>query len=220
MPALFALIAAALLWLARRQAGARRNRAQTVIVSAPRSTLIADDGAVRSVQSARLQLERADLERLWSAENLENLGATYWHFLNRVTLGVIRVVYGPEERRVVFLVRALTLLRFAPPDYQLEPARGRISWRIKDGLLVARRGRDKGWLSLTVRRADQTPSELEIDVEVANFYPAIASWLGTFFYEVTQSFVHVLVTHAFLRSLATLELEQSKVADLAPLPGG
>jgi hypothetical protein len=30
-------------------------------------------------------------------------------------------------------------------------------------------------------------------------------------YEATQAFVHVLVTHAFLRSLATLELHESKI---------
>ena len=35
-------------------------------------------------------------------------------------------------------------------------------------------------------------------------------------YEATQSSIHVLVTHAFLRSLATLELADSKVGRLAP----
>ena len=35
----------------------------------------------------------------------------------------------------------------------------------------------------------------------------------------TQSFVHVLVTHAFLRSLATLELADSKVGRLGTTPG-
>ncbi len=48
-------------------------------------------------------------------------------------------------------------------------------------------------------------------MEVANFYPAIASRLGKAVYEATQAFVHVLVTHAFLRSLATLELDESPV---------
>ena len=35
-------------------------------------------------------------------------------------------------------------------------------------------------------------------------------------YKATQSVVHVLVTHAFLRSLATLHLEESQVGQLAP----
>ena len=34
-------------------------------------------------------------------------------------------------------------------------------------------------------------------------------------YEATQSAIHVLVTHAFLRSLATLDLAKSKVGDFA-----
>jgi hypothetical protein len=71
-------------------------------------------------------------------------------------------------------------------------------------------------LSLDVLRlpaaVDQdAPAELSIDVEVNNFYPAIAAGLSTPVYEATQAFVHVLVTHAFLRSLATLQLEESKV---------
>ena len=37
-------------------------------------------------------------------------------------------------------------------------------------------------------------------------------------YEATQSSIHVLVTHAFLRSLATLDLAESKVGRFAPPP--
>jgi hypothetical protein len=37
-------------------------------------------------------------------------------------------------------------------------------------------------------------------------------------YEATQSSIHVLVTHAFLRSLATLDLADSRVGRLAPQP--
>jgi hypothetical protein len=36
-------------------------------------------------------------------------------------------------------------------------------------------------------------------------------------YMATQAFVHVLVTHAFLRSLAKLDLAESKVGALANL---
>ena len=64
-------------------------------------------------------------------------------------------------------------------------------------------------------RPAPTTGHARIEVEVANFYPAIASRLGKAVYEATQAFVHVLVTHAFLRSLATLELAESQVR---PLP--
>lgn len=161
------------------------------------------------------------MERLWTPANLENLGRTYWRFLSRVTLGLIRVVYGHDERAVVLIARPLTLLRFEAPDYLLEPRHGRISWRIRDGLLVARSGRGSGWLSLdvtcesaetaTADRAGEEQASIKIAVEVANFYPSIAAGLSTAVYEATQAFIHVLVTHAFLRSLATLQLAESKI---------
>ena len=50
---------------------------------------------------------------------------------------------------------------------------------------------------------------------MANFYPAIAAGFSIPAYEVTQSAIHVLVTHAFLRSLARLDLAQSKVGRFA-----
>jgi hypothetical protein len=214
MTATSATIAAFLAWLLFRDRRRRRMPGRTWIVSPRRSTQVAPDGAVRSVQSARLELPRAELDRLWTPAQLENLGRTYWLFLTRVTLGVIRVVYSEDQRAVVLLARPLTLLRFESPQYTLEPDHGRISWAIRDGLLVSRTGRGSGFLSVTVRR-DPTGARglatLGIEVEVANFYPAIASRLGKAVYEATQAFVHVLVTHAFLRSLATLELDESPV---------
>jgi hypothetical protein len=203
-------------WLWRRSLPAR-----TLIVSPRESTVIAADGAVRSVQSAHVALDPADLDRIWKQANLENLARTYWLFLSRVTLGAIRVIYGPEERRVVLFARPLTLLRFSAPEYVIEPGHGKVKWHILDGLLVARAGRNgSGFLSLDVER-EEAPADgaelatLHVHVEVANFYPAIAAGLSTVIYEATQSFVHVLVTHAFLRSLAKLELAESKVRQLS-----
>ncbi len=213
------VVSIALVLIGRR---ARRGRlpARAVIVSPRQSTSIARDGAVRSVQSAELTLPREDLDRLWNAENLENLARTYWRFLSRVTLGFIRVAYGANERSVVFLGRPLTLLRFEAPEYEIASDHGSVRWSISDGLLVARPGRGCGFLSIEVRRLDgpaQAPeSKLLIEVEVANFYPAIAAGFSTPVYELTQSLVHVLVTHGFLRSLANLDLAQSKVGRLAP----
>lgn len=215
--ALAALAAALIAWvLVRRRGDSHVLPARSLIVSPRKSTVLSGDGSVRSVQSARLTLSRADLDRLWTAANLENLGRTYWRFLSKATLGLVRVIYTETERRVVLLGPPLTLLRFDLPDYDLEELHGRITWRIKDGLLVARSGHGSGWLSVDVKR-DPPPeqpddsAELAIEVEVANFYPAIASGISTVAYEATQAFIHVLVTHAFLRSLARLELAESKV---------
>jgi hypothetical protein len=213
--ALAAIIGAVLAWLVVRRRWRERLPARSLIVSPRKSTVIAEDGAVRSAQSARLTLGRADLDRLWTPVNLENLGRTYWRFLQRVTLGLIRVHYGVDDRSVVAL-GLITLLRFDEPDYVLERLHGKVTWRIRDGLLVARSGRGSGWLSLDVRRQQPPPDPeastvVAIEVEVSNFYPAIAVSISTPAYEASQSFVHVLVTHAFLRSLATLALEESKV---------
>ena len=63
-----------------------------------------------------------------------------------------------------------------------------------------------------------------VSSEVANFYPTLAlgagssprwlSRLGRALYRVTQLRVHVIVTHAFLRSLARLDLAPSVVGAL------
>lgn len=213
MPELAAAAAAIIALVFARGFWRRRLPGQALIVTPSKSTVISDDGAVRSIQSALLTLPRDELQRLWSPASLEDLGRTYWRFLSRSTLGLIRVRYREDERAVVLLGRPLTLLRFDAPTYELGTQRGRISWQIRDGLLVARSGRGSGWLSLVVQCEDRTadPARLLIEVEVANFYPAIVSRLSRAVYESTQAFVHVLVTHAFLRSLASLDLAESKV---------
>jgi hypothetical protein len=50
-----------------------------------------------------------------------------------------------------------------------------------------------------------------VEVEVANFYPALASGVARWFYSATQSRIHVIITHGFLRSLAKLDLATSIV---------
>ncbi|MBV8429781.1 MAG: hypothetical protein JO244_01375 [Solirubrobacterales bacterium] len=224
MPALLGLIALLAALVAVREHRRRQHPAQAAIVSPPRSTVIARDGAVRSAQAAEITLDPGQLERLWQPENLENLARTYWRFLSRVTLGFIRVKYGQDERSVVFLGRPFTLLRFEPPEYLIEPGHGKVTWRIRDGLLVARSGRGCGFLALDVLRLDDGResgvARVRIELEVANFYPAIAVGFSTPVYEITQSAIHVLVTHAFLRSLARLDLARSKIGLLRSLMTG
>jgi hypothetical protein len=220
VPVFLAVVAAltALLAARRRRRQPDRLPAVAEIVSPPKSTVIARDGAVRSVQSAELTLAHDDWKRMWNATHLENLARTYWRFLSRVTLWMIRVAYGENERSVVLFGRPLTLLRFDAPEYVLQRDRGLVRWRIRDGLLVARAGRGCGFLSLAVIYLGSEPDgrvKLRIEVEVANFYPALAVGFSTPVYEATQSAIHVLVTHAFLRSLAKLDLAESKVGRFA-----
>lgn len=190
-----------------------------------RTTEDARTGAMRSVQAADVALAESRLNELWSPMHLERLARTYWRFLTRVTLGLVRVVYSDGERSVVLLARPLKLLTFRAPEYELDGDHGVVRWRIERGLLVARRGHRvnaggaQGHLQIDVRRlADEHPGQarLHIEVEVANFHPAIASGLGRRVYNATQARIHVFVTHGFLRSLARLDLAESKVGNLAP----
>ena len=207
--------------LARTRVRTRRGRvAETVIADPPSGASGRDSrGAVRSVQAADIFLPAEALEAIWTPMHLERLARTYWRFLTRVTLGLIRVQYTEQERFVVLLVRPLKLLTFSAPEYEMDALRGFVRWRIARGLLVAKRGRGLGYLQIEVRREPPQGSGtacLHVEVEVANFYPAIAFGFSRRLYDATQSHIHVLITHGFLRSLARLDLAESRVGRLAP----
>ncbi len=193
-----------------------RRIANAVIADPEQHTVMDKGGAVRSIQAANVDMPLDELERIWTATNLERLARTYWKYLSRITLGLIRVTYSESERTVVLIGRPLVLLRFHAPDYELSSDRGIVRWRIQDGLLVSRP--HEGYLEIDVKRLEsdrQGYGRVHVEVEVANFYPAIATWVARWFYTQTQSRIHVLVTHGFLRSLARLQLEESAVGRFA-----
>jgi hypothetical protein len=100
----------------------------------------------------------------------------------------------------------------------MDARRGIVRWRIESGVLVSRRGKGDGYLQIDVRRgevAGDGRATVHVEVEVANFYPSIASGISRRVYKLTQSWVHVLITHGFLRSLARLDLAESKVGRFA-----
>ena len=107
------------------------------------------------------------------------------------------------------------LLAFRPPEYELVGDRGIVRWRIERGVLVAPPGHGgDGFLEIDVQRGPGPrpgQADLHVEVEVANFYPRIAWSLTQWLYRVTQSRIHVLVTYGFLRSLARLDLAESRV---------
>jgi hypothetical protein len=202
----------------------RQARARVRIVREARSA--ADpDGSVTTRQVADVTLPRAELDRLWSPAFLERLARTYWRFLTRVSLGLLRVLYTDDAREVVLLARPLVLLRFRVPEYETGGDRGSVTWRIDRGLLVAPGGRGRGYLRISVERppeAERRGTEVtgRVVSEVANFYPAIGGWgwfarIGRHLYAITQLRIHVVITHAFLRSLARLDLAESRVGALA-----
>jgi hypothetical protein len=190
--------------------------ANSVIRDPEQHTTMDDSGAVRSIQAADITMPEEQLVEIWTPMHLERLARTYWKYLSRVTLGLIRVEYTDTARRVVFLRRPFVLLRFDAPEYTLTDERGVVRWTIRNGILVGRPGH--GYLEIDVNKcpADEPGFvRAHVEVEVANFYPSLARWVARWFYSVTQSRIHVLVTHGFLRSLARLELEQSAVGRFA-----
>jgi hypothetical protein len=194
-----------------------------------------EDGSVASRQEADVTLPRSELDRIWTPEYLERLARTYWRFLTRVSLGLLRVLYTPGSREIVLLGRPLRLLSFHAPEYDAGADFGQVTWRIHRGLLVAPNGRDHGYLRISVRRPpesllpddpDTTADDyatIRVKSEVENFYPLLRGWgwfarIGRFLYSLTQVRIHKIVTNAFLRSLARLDLAPSLVGALRPAP--
>jgi hypothetical protein len=194
-----------------------RRIADAVLSDLADHTVMDARGGVRSIQTATVTLPVPRLDAIWTPMHLERLARTYWKFLSRATLGLIRVEYAEGERRVVLLRRPIVLLRFGEPEYELAGDRGIVRWRIRDGLLVGRR--DEGYLEIDVWRdlaGKPGFARAHVEVEVANFYPAIAMRVARWFYKVTQSRIHVLVTHGFLRSLVRRDLDISRVGRFDP----
>jgi hypothetical protein len=169
-------------------------------------------GPLGSAQEAEVTIHPAPLQGLWEPHNLERLARFYWQYLRHVSLGLIRIAYARDARKVVLISRRLVLLRFRPPVYDGGPGFGQVTWPIERGLLVAAKGR--GHLRITVRGLDSaSPAAARVLVraEVENFYPLLRgsgpfARLGARIYAATQLRIHVLVTRGFLRSLARLDL--------------
>ncbi len=222
LAASLALVGALALAWARRLRGHGERLAEVTIVDSREPTSVdSDTGAVRSLQAADLLMPEQALEELWSPRQLERLARTYWRFLSHATLGLVRVRYTEHERFVVLVASPFKLLAFQAPEYEMDDRRGVVRWRIERGLLVARQGRGgNGYLQIDVQRDPEERSpraRLHVEIEVANFYPAIASRLGRRIYNETQSRIHVIVTNGFLRSLARLDLEESRVGRFATI---
>lgn len=214
------LVLAVLFGVIRTLLNGRTSRVARAVIRDPAEhTVIDGDGAVRSIQGADITMPAEQLAAMWTPEHLERLARTYWRFLTRATLGLVRVAYTEGERFVVLVHRPLVLLRFQAPEYEMDAGRGIVRWRIERGLLVSRAGRGgSGYLEIDVRRIpcdEPGMAAVHVENEVANFYPAIASGISRWVYANTQSRLHVIITHAFLRSLARLDLAESRVGRFA-----
>lgn len=176
-------------------------------------------GAVRSVQGADIIISEDAMAGYWNPEHLERVARTYWTTLTRFTLGICRVSYTETERFVYAFHPAIRLLTFQAPEYEMSANRGIVRWRIEKGLFVATAGRGgDGYLEIDVERHDYpdwNKTRVHVEVEIANFYPAIASYFGRWLYTNTQSRIHVIACHFFLRQLVRRDLDISPVGRFA-----
>jgi len=224
LPIALALAATGVATLVRRNltsgTDAANRPTEVNILDRGETVKVGRDGPASSVQEAEIIVPRDQLERIWSPDSLELLARGYWGFLRKAFLGTIRVHYAHDSRTVTALGR-FPLLRFGTPRYETSEGSGRVTWPVESGILVARAGRDKGHLRVSVRRCDRDGIDDEDDakldqvrviagVEVENFYPGLrgSGWfssVGAWLYAQTQLRIHVIVCTAFLRFLPSLD---------------
>jgi hypothetical protein len=161
-------------------------------------------GAVESNQAGELDL-RSPVSRVINREFLEWAAHTYWRLITRFTLGLIRVVSDERGPCVALVARPLVLLRFHAPQAEIGERFGSVTWRIDRGILVARDGRDHGFLRLSIEALER-PHRVRVNMEVRNFYPWLRgsgafARVGVWIYAQTQQRIHRWVTRAFLRRL-------------------
>ena len=114
----------------------RLARARVELSDVPVSGSSEDEG-ITSRQCATVTLPKQELDRVWSPEYLERLARTYWAYLSKVSLGLLRVHYTSDGRQVVLIGPPLRLLTFRAPEYETERDFGQVTWRIERGILVA-----------------------------------------------------------------------------------
>jgi hypothetical protein len=188
------------------------------LVRAPRVELLPDarrsdvtlDGPLESEQSAVVTMDPEALQGIWKPGNLEALARAYWSHVHRLSRGTLGIAFGGNAPTVMALGK-IPLLRFREPEYETGEDFGLVRWPIERGVLVAKRGRGQGDLTIEVRRDPDHPGTATVSSSVSNFYPWLrgSGWfarLGRFIYAQTQLRLHVFVTKRFLRSLGRLEL--------------
>ena len=164
-----------------------------------------------------MTMPTAAIDAIWSPMHLERLARTYWRFLVRCTLGLIRVEYTEDAAlRRAAAPAVACCSRFKAPEYEMDAERGVVRWRIERGVLVAPPGTTPTAtceidIRRTARRRARHASTSTSRSRSRTTTRAIALALSRWAYAVTQSRIHVIVTYGFLRSIAKLNLAPSQV---------
>jgi hypothetical protein len=149
-------------------------------------------------------VERMELPRRLvpaTREGARALGEWYWEELERSTRGLIRARSDDEGLRVV-LGRAVTLLRFGPPDLGVAGEDVECRYPIVGGKLVSYPGG-----SLTIAQRDGVVTQLE--VTVTEYRPSLAERGSRLhrgvLYTALQAPLHRSVSRRFLTRTARRE---------------
>ena len=66
------------------------------MIADPEEHTVIDERGARALDPGRRRdVPEAELDAIWSPMHLERLARTYWKYLTRVSLGLIRVRYTP-----------------------------------------------------------------------------------------------------------------------------
>jgi hypothetical protein len=167
-------------------------------------------GAVGSVQAAELDV-REPAGRVMSRGFLEQAAAEYWRVITHFSLGLVRMISDAEDQCVVLIGRPLVLLRFQLPDYEASESEASVTWRIERGILVSPKGRNRGFLRLSLEPLEPSGTRrhrrVRAQMEVRNFYPWLLgrgrfARVGVWIYSQTQQRIHRAVTRRFLKKLS------------------
>jgi hypothetical protein len=173
-----------------------KDRQQTVAERLACQQILEADRSVFSVQRLLLPGEAGGI----SADELLRL---YFDYVERFTLGMIRVAESGEgvEFRLAGLGSAL--IRFSAPLHEKTGKSGKTVLRICGGLLVQPKECDRGQLEF---RVETEGADTRVTLQLADYCPLLLgsnrpSLLRKWLYRLTQAYIHKVVTIRFLRSV-------------------
>jgi hypothetical protein len=145
---------------------------------------------VRSLQQAELRVSPERRRAL-----LAEIDERYWQAVEELGRGFLAVAAGHGSVTVATRPAILRLMRFREAERVLAGDTARIRWTISDGLLVARRGRGRGFLELEA--TERSGDRVSVRVLVEDFHPRLPRAL----HRATQLRIHEKIGRRFLASL-------------------
>jgi len=154
------------------------------------------DGAVSTQQRVRVSRPIVDA----SVDGARSLARAYWGEVERTTRGLVHVDERPASLHLRLGARGPSLLRFGPPELEVDQQVVRCRYAIAGGLLTRR---PSGALALE----QVTLDHVELRSSVTGFFPRLGAppgrpgWTGAL-YTRAQARLHDAIGRRFLARLA------------------